>query len=54
GAILSPGDAVTATIAMAVPLFILFELSIFLSYFVKRRRDKRVVAAGEEPAVGSA
>ena len=44
GAFLSPGDAVTATIAMAFPLYILYEMSVFLSYFVKRKRDKRVAA----------
>ena len=44
GAFLTPGDAVMATIAMAVPLYMLYELSVFLSYFVKRRRDKRVAA----------
>jgi sec-independent protein translocase protein TatC len=55
GAILSPGDAVTSTVAMAVPLYLLFELSIFLSYFVKVRRDRRIAAAAaEEPAVGPA
>jgi sec-independent protein translocase protein TatC len=44
GAFLSPGDAVTSTVAMAVPLYILYELSVFLSYFVKRKRDKRIAA----------
>ena len=48
GAFLSPGDAVTSTVAMAVPLYILYELSVFLSYFVKRKRDKR--AAAQEAA----
>ena len=44
GAFLSPGDAVTSTVAMAIPLYILYELSVFLSYFVKRKRDIRVAA----------
>jgi sec-independent protein translocase protein TatC len=48
GAILSPGDAITSTVAMAVPLYVLFELSIFLSYFVKIRRDRRAAAADAE------
>jgi sec-independent protein translocase protein TatC len=55
GAFLSPGDAVTATIAMAFPLYILYEMSVFLSYFVKRRRDKRVAAKeAAEAAEGAA
>jgi sec-independent protein translocase protein TatC len=54
GAVLSPGDAVTSTVAMAVPLYVLFELSIFLSYFVKVRRDRRAAAAVEEPVIGPA
>ncbi len=44
GAFLSPGDAITSTVAMAVPLYILYEFSVFLSYFIKRRRDKRIAA----------
>ncbi|HEX8850105.1 MAG TPA: twin-arginine translocase subunit TatC [Gemmatimonadaceae bacterium] len=55
GAILSPGDAVTSTIAMAGPLYVLFELSIFLSYFVMWRKQKRAaLAAAEEATVGRA
>ena len=54
GAVLSPGDAVTSTVAMAVPLYVLFELSIFLSYFVKVRRDRRAAGAVEEPVIGPA
>lgn len=55
GAFLSPGDAVTSTVAMAVPLYILYELSVFLSYFVKSKRDKRIAAreAAEAAAVAA-
>jgi sec-independent protein translocase protein TatC len=45
GAFLSPGDAITSTFAMAGPLYILYEFSIFLSVLVKRRRDRREAAA---------
>ena len=54
GAFLSPGDAVTATIAMAVPLYFLYEMSVFLSYFVKRRRDKYVAAKEAAEAADAA
>jgi sec-independent protein translocase protein TatC len=38
GAFLTPGDLVWTTVAMAVPLYLLYELSIALSYLVVRRR----------------
>jgi sec-independent protein translocase protein TatC len=41
GAFLTPGDLVWTTIAMAVPLYLLYELSILLSYPVYRRRALR-------------
>jgi sec-independent protein translocase protein TatC len=41
GAFLTPGDLVWTTIAMAVPLYLLYELSIVLSYPVYRRRARR-------------
>jgi Sec-independent protein secretion pathway component TatC len=41
GAFLTPGDLVWTTIAMAVPLYLLYELSIVLSYWVYRRRARR-------------
>jgi sec-independent protein translocase protein TatC len=40
GAFLTPGDLVWTTIAMAVPLYLLYELSIVLSYAVERRRAR--------------
>jgi sec-independent protein translocase protein TatC len=45
GAFLTPGDLVWTTIAMAVPLYLLYELSIVLSYGVRRRRLRREAAA---------
>jgi Sec-independent protein secretion pathway component TatC len=52
GAFLSPGDAITATVAMAVPLYVLYEMSVFLSYLVQRRRVRR--AAADEAASAGA
>ena len=48
-AIVSPGDAVTATVALAVPLYFLYEVSIVVSFFIERKRRKRkaIEAAAE-------
>lgn len=48
GAFLTPGDLVWTTIAMAVPLYLLYELSIVLSYGVRRRRLRREAEAALE------
>ena len=48
GAFLTPGDLVWTTIAMAVPLYLLYELSIVLSYVVRRRRLRREAEAALE------
>jgi sec-independent protein translocase protein TatC len=49
GAFLTPGDLLWTTIAMAVPLYLLYEISVVLSYAVARRRrraeQERVAAA---------
>ncbi|HTS87472.1 MAG TPA: twin-arginine translocase subunit TatC [Gemmatimonadales bacterium] len=54
GAFLTPGDMVWTTIAMAVPLYGLYEISILLSYGVVRRRQKAEAqrAAGEAAQMG--
>jgi sec-independent protein translocase protein TatC len=41
GAFISPGDAVTTSVALTLPLYLLYELSIGLSWFVFRKRLKR-------------
>jgi len=41
GAFLTPGDLVWTTIAMAVPLYFLYEVSVVLTYAVYKRRRKR-------------
>jgi sec-independent protein translocase protein TatC len=45
GAFLTPGDLIWTTIAMAVPLYLLYELSIFLSAIMYRRRQRSQDAA---------
>jgi sec-independent protein translocase protein TatC len=47
GAFLTPGDLVWTTIAMSVPLYLLYELSIILSYGVYRRRERRAAALAD-------
>jgi sec-independent protein translocase protein TatC len=48
GAFLTPGDLIWTTILMAVPLYLLYEISVVLTYFVYRRRQKREAARNEE------
>lgn len=45
GAFLTPGDLIWTTIAMAVPLYFLYELSVALTYVIYRRRARRDAAA---------
>ena len=40
-AIISPGDAVTVTIALAVPLYLLYELSVIIAFAIERKRRAR-------------
>jgi sec-independent protein translocase protein TatC len=40
-AVLSPGDAVIATIALAVPLYLLYEISVVVAFFIERQRRLR-------------
>ncbi len=53
-AIITPGDFLGTTFALAIPLYLLYEISVALSYIIYRRREKRhaAVLAGEdgEPA----
>jgi len=48
---LSPGDVVTVTVMMMVPLALLYELSILLSVVIYRRREGHRI--GGEPPEGS-
>jgi sec-independent protein translocase protein TatC len=48
GAFLTPGDLIWTTIAMAVPLYLLYEVSVVLSYVVYRRRQRRAAERDAE------
>lgn len=41
GAFLTPGDMVWTTIALSVPLYALYELSVVAAYIIYRRKQKR-------------
>jgi len=51
--LLSPGDALTVTFVMMVPIALLYELSIGLSAIIHRRREKRILSASEDPPEGA-
>lgn len=40
-AMITPGDAFAAMFAMAVPLYLLYEISVAVSYIIQRRKDRR-------------
>jgi sec-independent protein translocase protein TatC len=40
-ALISPGDAIIATLALAIPLYLLYELSIVCAFMIERRRRAR-------------
>lgn len=44
-AIITPGDLLIMTLMLGVPLYLLYEVSIVLSWFVHRAREKRLRAA---------
>lgn len=50
GAFLTPGDLVWTTMAMAIPLYLLFEVSVGLTYIVYRRRQKNEARRALEAA----
>jgi sec-independent protein translocase protein TatC len=41
GAFLTPGDLVWTTIALAIPLYALYELSVIAAYVIYRRKQRR-------------
>jgi sec-independent protein translocase protein TatC len=47
-AIITPGDLFLTSIALMIPLYLLYELSIVLSLFVFRKRQKRALADADE------
>lgn len=57
-AIITPGDFLGTTFALAIPLYLLFEVSVVLSYIIFRRRERRHAALmaagdGEEAEAGA-
>lgn len=52
--VLTPGDVITVTVMMMVPLMLLYELSIVLSRMVTRRRRAAQAAAAAEAAAQGA
>jgi sec-independent protein translocase protein TatC len=50
-AFISPGDAVTASIAMMLPIYLLYELSIGLSWLVFRKRERAAAEALRDEGV---
>ena len=51
GAFLTPGDLIWTTIAMAVPLYFLYEVSVVLTIIIYRRRLRRKAALEAQAAV---
>ncbi len=51
--ILSPGDVITVTVMMMVPLTLLYEVSIVLSSVIYRRRERREAELDERPPEGA-
>ncbi len=52
-AIITPGDLITMTLVMALPLYGLYEISIIVSWLTKRARDRRTRRA-ERASIGEA
>jgi len=48
GAFLTPGDLVWTTLWLAVPLYLLFEMSVAVSFVIYRRRQRRLAQAALE------
>lgn len=52
-AIITPGDVLITSVALMVPLYLLYELSIGLSYLVYRRRQRSALLADETDRAAS-
>ena len=50
---LSPGDVITVTILMMVPLIALYEVSIILSQLIYRRREANIIQSSSDPPEGA-
>ena len=51
-AFITPGSDVLSLCLMAVPLYLLYELSVILSYVVYRRKERRRAAEAAERTIG--
>jgi sec-independent protein translocase protein TatC len=47
-ALISPGDAITATLSLAIPLYLLYEISVVVAFAIERRRNARKARDEEE------
>ena len=47
-AIITPGDLFTTTIALAIPLYLLYEMSVAIAYVIFRRKARRAAALAAE------
>jgi sec-independent protein translocase protein TatC len=52
-AVISPGDAITATLALAIPLYLLYELSVVVAFAIERKRRAEQAAQEAELAATS-
>ena len=50
-AIITPGDLLTTTIALAIPLYLLYEMSVAVSYIIYRRKARRNAELAAEEGV---
>lgn len=53
-AIITPGDLITMTLVMALPLYGLYEVSIIVSWLTKRARDRRAKRRATAESLGEA
>jgi sec-independent protein translocase protein TatC len=53
-AIITPGDLITMTVVMAVPLYALYEVSIIVSWITHRTRERRLRRAAAAESIGGA
>lgn len=50
-AIITPGDLLLTTIALAIPLYLLYELSVVVAYIIYRRKARRDAEVAAEEGV---
>jgi sec-independent protein translocase protein TatC len=53
GAFLTPGDMVWTTVALSVPLYLLYELSVLAAYVIYRRKNRRAAPVDEAEHSGA-